>query len=92
MQILIRECQEQTGRRGLPILFGRNPTIRIGGIMLLFVPKIKSDINDDTISISAKICSAPNLNLIEATCGNTGSVIPLIAGISQIPKAHLATA
>ena len=62
MQILIRECQEETGRRGLPILFGRNPTIRIGGIMLLFVPKIKSDINDDTISISAKICSAPNLN------------------------------
>ena len=92
LQTLIRECQESTGRRGLPILFGRNPTIRIGGIMLLFVPKIKTDINDDTISISAKICSAANLNLIEATCGNTGSVIPLIAGRSQIPKAHLATA
>ena len=62
LQTLIRECQEGTGRRGLPILFGRNPTIRIGGIMLLFVTKIKPDINDDTVSICAKICPAANFD------------------------------
>ncbi len=32
----------------------------IGGIQYLYIPVIKTDLSDDTISFSAMICSRPN--------------------------------
>lgn len=73
MQTLIKECRElvevyvpQFGMnihpKGLPVLFGRNPTLRSGAIMLYFVTKIKNDLADDTISVSSRCASAPNFD------------------------------
>jgi hypothetical protein len=64
MNTLIAECPCRTasGKKvGLPILMGRNPSLRLGAIFLLFATKIKSEFEDDTIGISALISSAPNL-------------------------------
>lgn len=60
LQILINECKEDTGYRGLPFLVGRNPTLRLCSIQLLFATKIKTDFNDDTLGISPLIVTAPN--------------------------------
>jgi hypothetical protein len=48
--------------KGLICLFGRNPTLRIGAIMLYFITKIKTDLDDNTISVSSRLASAPNLS------------------------------
>ena len=50
MQTLISECgyTDKDGNfvnlKGLPVLFGRNPTLHHGAIQLLFVPKVKTDL------------------------------------------------
>lgn len=64
MNTLIAECPCVTAsgkKTGLPILMGRNPSLRLGAIFLLFATKIKSEFDDATIGISALISSAPNL-------------------------------
>ena len=72
MNTLIQECRDLTEvyvphlqstfkPKGLTLLVGRNPTLRIGAIMLYFCTKIKTDVNDDTMSISSRLASAPNL-------------------------------
>lgn len=53
---LIEECPY----KGLPLLVGRNPTLVLGAIQLLYMTKVKTDMADETISISARICKAPN--------------------------------
>ena len=55
-QTLIKECPY----RGMPCIFGRNPTMLPGAIQFLYVTKIKTDLHDDTISFSHLICSRPN--------------------------------
>lgn len=60
MRILINECVEATGYRGLPFLVGRNPTLRLCSIQLLFATKVKNDFWDDTLGISPLIVTAPN--------------------------------
>lgn len=73
MKTLIRECREKStiyiphlGRsihpKGLPALFGRNPTLRLGAIMLYFITRIKTDLDDDTISVSSRCAKAPNFD------------------------------
>jgi hypothetical protein len=57
MLTLMRECPY----KGFPVLCGRNPTLILGAIQLLFVTKIKTDVEDETIGISARICKAPKL-------------------------------
>ena len=72
MKTLIQECRDLVEvyvphlgttmhPKGLPALFGRNPTLRSGAIMLYFVTKIKNDLDDDTISVSSRCAQAPNL-------------------------------
>ena len=71
MQTLIKECHDYTEQyvphlnatikpKGLLALFGRNPTLRIGAIMLYFITKVKTDLSDDTISVSSRMSTAPN--------------------------------
>lgn len=53
---LIAECPY----KGLPVIFGRNPTLQHGSIQLLFVTIVKSDLADNTIGFSPLVLSAPN--------------------------------
>lgn len=73
MQTLIRECRDRTAvyvpfleeyvrPKGIMLLVGRNPTLRIGAIMLLFCTRVKTDIDDDTMSISSRLATAPNFD------------------------------
>ena len=57
MNTLVEECPY----KGLPVLMGRNPSLRLGAIFLLFATKIKPEYEDTTVGISALISSAPNL-------------------------------
>lgn len=56
MMTLITECPY----KGLPVIFGRNPTLQHGSIQLLFVTTIKQDLADNTIGFSPLVLSAPN--------------------------------
>lgn len=49
MNDLIRECPY----KGLPVLFGRNPSIRSGSVACMFITVIKKIPTDETIGISA---------------------------------------
>ena len=46
--------------KGLPCLLGRNPTLHVGGIQMLYITKVKPDLSDDCISVSQNIMAAPN--------------------------------
>lgn len=48
------------GKRGLPQLLGRNPTLNLRSIQNLFVTKIKRDVHDNTIGLSLLVLKAPN--------------------------------
>jgi hypothetical protein len=68
LKTLISECRYKSG---LPVLMGRNPSLRHGAIFLLFVKKIKTSFDDNTISISPLLAPAPNFKFIERYSGNT---------------------
>jgi hypothetical protein len=53
---LIKECPY----KGLPVLFGRNPSIQLGCEQLLFITKVNSDLHNSAIGISPRIVNAPN--------------------------------
>lgn len=53
---LIAECPY----KGLPTLLGRNPTLVLGSIQLMFITEIKTDMSDDTISMHHMSMKAPN--------------------------------
>jgi hypothetical protein len=57
---LIKECPY----KGLPIIFWRNPSIQVGALQLLFVTKVKIDVDDTTIGFSPYIVTLPNADLI----------------------------
>lgn len=71
--ILIKECQESTitvfGKKrhplGLGVTFGRNPSLRLGAIFLLFVTKIKHEYEDNTIGLSDLVTGPPTFTSIE---------------------------
>lgn len=56
MEKLMKECPF----KGLPFLIGRNPTLRLFSIMQLFCTKIKTNLSDQTISISPLILKGSN--------------------------------
>ena len=99
LNTLIKECPW----KGLPLLVGRNPSLRHGAIFLLYATRIKDEFEDVTLSISPLIAPAPNLNLSpQPICGNLVSVMLETAGTTPFellekreklsPKACLATA
>ena len=53
---LIQECPY----KGIPVLWVRNPVVRVGGVELMFVTQIKTDMKDETISMSALMCPFSN--------------------------------
>ena len=53
---LIRSCPY----KGIPVLWVRNPVVRVGGVELMFITEIKSDIGDQTISMSSLMCPFSN--------------------------------
>lgn len=59
---LIQECPFETlqGMKGLPQLLGRNPTLNLRSIQSLFVTKFKTEIHDNTISISLLCVTSMN--------------------------------
>lgn len=56
MKILIDECPF----KGLPGLLGRNPSLNLGALQLLYTTRVKTDTADDSISLSPLILKAPN--------------------------------
>jgi hypothetical protein len=58
MNTLVKECPF----KGLPVLMGRNPSLRLGAIFLLYATKIKPEYEDATVGISSLISSAPNFD------------------------------
>ena len=56
MNDLIKECPY----KGLPLIFGRNPSLQHGAMQLFFITKFKTNIDDESISISPLVLSAPN--------------------------------
>ena len=58
MTQLIAECPW----KGLPTLLGRNPTLKMFAIQLLFITRIKMDIYDETLSLSPLILSNSNID------------------------------
>lgn len=63
MQQLIADCVY----KGLPVLFGRNPTLQLGAIQLFFVTKIKTNYYDFTVSVCPIVFSASNADLTNIT-------------------------
>jgi hypothetical protein len=45
---------------GLPVLWNRNPSLRRGAIQRLFFTRVKTDLSDDTVSMSTLILKDPN--------------------------------
>lgn len=60
MKDLISECNPEF--KGLPVAFVRNPTLRRGAMQLLYITKIKTDVEDETINIGTPILKAPNVD------------------------------
>ena len=69
MNTLVQECDcvSSSGKHGLPVLMGRNPSLRLGAIFLLFATKIKPEYEDATVGISSLVSSAPNLTIYQTT-------------------------
>jgi hypothetical protein len=58
MKDLIKECNPEFP--GLPVCFWRNPSLKRGSIQLLYVTRVKPDIDDNTINISTLVLKDPN--------------------------------
>jgi len=54
------ELIEESPYKGLPVYFGRNPSLQYGALQQFFVTRIKTDLNDNTIEISPLCISGPN--------------------------------
>lgn len=46
--------------KGIPVLWVRNPVVRIGGVEVMFITKVKTDMEDETISMSSLACKFSN--------------------------------
>lgn len=57
---LFQELIREAPRKGIPVTFGRNPTLARGSIQLFFVTKVKTDPTDNTIGISVMCLKGPN--------------------------------
>lgn len=57
---LFRELIAESPYKGIPVTFGRNPTLARGSIQLFYVTLVKPDPSINTISISELCLKAPN--------------------------------
>ncbi len=57
---MLNEFIAECPYKGLPCLFTRNPSLKLGSIQLLFITKIKPDVNDKSIEISTLVIKDPN--------------------------------
>lgn len=57
---LMKEFIAETKYPGLPVLFNRNPSLKRGSIQLLYVTRVKTDLSDDTISMSTLVLNDMN--------------------------------
>jgi len=64
LDILIDESpfRTMTGKKGLFVLFGRNPVLQYLSIMAFVVTTIKKEVNDETIGVSTTVAKYPNLD------------------------------
>ena len=53
---------------GLPVLFNRNPSLKRGSIQRLFITRIKTDLDDETISISTLVLADMNADFDKISC------------------------
>lgn len=60
MHEIINELIQEAGPRGIPVLGNRNPSLGRNSIQRVFFTKVKTDVDDITISLSVLIC--PNWN------------------------------
>lgn len=60
MMAIINEIIDECPHKGLPVLFGRQPTLNLRSIQLFYVTKVKSDPADNTIGISILAIKGPN--------------------------------
>ena len=51
---------EECPYKGIPVLWIRNPVVRVGGVELMFITKIKTNMEDETISMSSLACKFSN--------------------------------
>lgn len=60
-QELINEAKDdKLGIKGLPAIFQRNPSLARGSAQCFSITKVKSDVNDKTISMSVLVLAGPN--------------------------------
>lgn len=59
-EILAELIAEANGGLGISCIFGRNPTLQRGSIQFLYISKVKTNVHDCTISMSAIVLRAPN--------------------------------
>lgn len=58
---LINEAKDEgLGIKGIPCVFQRNPSLARGSAQVFSITKIKTDISDNTISMSVLVLAAPN--------------------------------
>jgi len=57
---LLNNFIEECPYKGIPNLFGRNPSLKRGSLQLLFITKIKTDVKDKSIELSTLVISDPN--------------------------------
>ena len=60
ISILFDELIDECPYKGLPVLLGRNPSLRPGAIQVFFCTHIKINVLDETFSIPPEAISAPN--------------------------------
>lgn len=60
MMRILNELIEECPFKGLPILFGRQPTLNLRSIQLLYATRIKTNPLDNTIGLSLLVLKAPN--------------------------------
>lgn len=57
---LLQELIDESPYPGLPVTFGRNPTLQRTSIQLLYITKVKKDPKINTISMSTLVLTGPN--------------------------------
>lgn len=57
---LFQELINESPHRGIPVTFGRNPTLNRGSIQLLRITKVKTNPEINSISMSTLVLTAPN--------------------------------
>lgn len=57
---IFQELIAESKYGGLPCTLGRNPTLQRGSIQFFFIARVKTDVSDNSISLSAGALRAPN--------------------------------